>query len=154
MINPDIIEKIITPQIEEDDYFIVSIKVSTDNKIAVEIDSDNGISISDIVRYSKLIEGAFDRDEEDFSLDVATPGLGRAIKIKRQYKKYVGQNLEVLTTEGVDLFGELTSANDNEIIIKSIKKEKVEGSKKKELVETNHIIAYSDIKKAKVKVSL
>lgn len=93
-----------------------------------------------------------DREQEDFSLHVSSPGLGKPLKDYRQYVKNIGRHLELKMVNGEEFEGELTAADQEKIEVKESKKEKIEGKKKKELVEINHVLTYPEIKQAKIKI--
>lgn len=52
-----------------------------------------------------------------------------------------------------EIEGELLKADAEKIEVKESKKERVEGKKKKEVVEVNHVLAYAEIKQAKIKIT-
>jgi ribosome maturation factor RimP len=124
------------------DKFLVDLKISTDNRINVAIDGDNGITIDDCIALSRTIENSLDRDEEDFELNVASAGLDSPLKLKRQYRKNIGQDLAVTTFDGESVTGRLTEADEEHIVVKPA------GSRKAPAEPVS--IAYGDIKTAKV----
>ena len=99
--------------IEGSDIFLVDIEISPDNRIVVEIDSMTSIGIDDCVKINNAIEANFDRNIEDYELEVGSAGLTAPFKIKAQYIKNVGNPVEVLTTDGRKLKGDLKEANDD-----------------------------------------
>ncbi|TLX76193.1 ribosome assembly cofactor RimP [Labilibacter sediminis] len=153
MITKEQIQNIIQEKIENDDCFIVDLKVSVNNKITVLIDSTDGISIDYCIQISRLIEGSFDRDEEDFELEVSTPGLGQPLKVLNQYKKNIGRNVEVTPFETVPFKGTLKEVTESGFIVEEEKKVKIEGQKKKELKVFNHNYTFDEVKSVKVIVS-
>ena len=80
---------------KEKGFFLVSLKVGGGNQIEVRIDSFEGIKMGDCVRLSRHIEGSLDREEEDFSLQVASAGLGEPFKVYQQYEKNIGRKVDV-----------------------------------------------------------
>ena len=76
--------------------FVVDVNVASGNVIKISLDNDNSTSIENCMALSRHIEGSFDREEEDFSLDVGSPGLDQPLKILRQYKKLIGKQVMVL----------------------------------------------------------
>ena len=124
------------------DKFLVDLKISTDNRINVAIDGDNGITIDDCIELSRAIENSLDRDVEDFELNVASAGLDSPLKLKRQYKKNIGQDLTVTTFEGETFEGRLIDADDERILLKLPGRKNMQAEPVK--------IAYSDIKTAKI----
>src|SRR5690554_3690461 len=75
--------------------FLVDIQVSASNAIRVFIDSYDGIDIDHCVAISRHIEHNLDREEEDFELQVSSPGLSEPLKVKEQYIKNIGREMEV-----------------------------------------------------------
>ncbi len=134
--------KVIDEALAGTDKFLVDLKISTDNRINVAIDGDNGIVIDDCIALSRLIENSLDRDAEDFELNVASAGLDSPLKLKRQYKKNVGRELTVTTDDGEHFEGLLIEADDERIVLRP-------AGKKGTAVEPVEI-KYSDIKIAKI----
>jgi len=148
MIAKEKIANLVNEKLTED-QFLVDVTVSSSNVIHVMVDSDNGISINQIVEISRHIESGLDREEEDFELSVFSAGLSEPFSLVRQYKKNVGKEIDVILTNGVKLSGLLSQVDENGIDLEVTAKEKVEGSKKKELVTKVHRLEYSEIKEAK-----
>ena len=61
---------------------MVMVKVSSDNRIEIFIDGDNGVKIQDCIDLSRKLEACLDREEEDFELSVLSWGLGEPLKMK------------------------------------------------------------------------
>ncbi len=153
MITKEQIQYLIAEKIEEDNCFIVDIKVSSGNKITVLIDSIDGINIDYCIQISRLIEGNLDREVEDFELEVSTPGLGQPLKVLPQFIKNKGQEVEVILFDGVPYKGILTDATEDSITIEEQKKVKIEGKKKKELKIFSHTHKFDEVKSVKVIIS-
>jgi ribosome maturation factor RimP len=136
-----------------DEMFIVDLQVSSGNLISVLIDSDSGVSIEKCIEISRHIEHSFDREEEDFALEVSSPGLTEPFKVLRQYQKYTGRDIEVITAEGEKLKGLLKSADEKGIDLEVTKKMKIEGKKKKTLVTQTFSFNFDQIKSAKCVIS-
>jgi len=132
-----------------EDQFLVDVSVSSSNVINVMVDSDTGISINQIVELSRHIEQNLDRESEDFELSVFSAGLSEPFTLVRQYTKNRNTEIELLLSNGQKLNGLLTTVDDQGINLEVTTKEKVEGSKKKELVTRIHRFEYSEIKEAK-----
>jgi len=67
--------------------YLIDLSISESNKIQVTIDGDKGVPLSECIRVSRNVEHNFDREEEDFSLEVSTPDISNPLKVKRQYIK-------------------------------------------------------------------
>ena len=133
-----------------DDLFLVDVAISADNHIVVEIDSYEGsVSIDNCVAITRAVEQAFDRDKEDYELEVGSAGLTSPLKVKAQYVKNIGNDVEVLTTQGAKLKGVLSEVGDDTFTIKVAKKVKPEGAKRPVIVEEDVTIKYSETKYTK-----
>ena len=137
----------------EDKMFLVDITVNERNVIDVFIDSFDGLPISKCVEISRHVEHSLDREEADFELHVSSPGLSHGFKVKEQYIKYTGRQIEVTTKEDKKLEGTLIETGDTDFVIETSSREKVEGHKKKQLIVRKHILKYDEIKSAKAVIS-
>jgi ribosome maturation factor RimP len=132
----------------------VDVVVKVGNEIEVEIDKPEGLDISDCVMVTRAIEGAFDRDVEDYELTVTSPGLGQVLKVQQQYLKLIDKEVEVLLKSGEKFTAILRKAEENEIAVEYKQKQLVDGQKQKQLTQTNKTIAKSDIKHVKAVVKV
>lgn len=156
MINKKKIEELALERITEldKDLFIVEISISASNSIRVEIDSAFGnVAIEDCISVSRNIEHNLDREEQDFELQVSSPGLDRPFRVVQQYKKNVGREVKLTPVNGVKLEGVLKSADDNGVVIETIRKERLEGKKKKVTVVEEHPFNYDEIKETKIVIT-
>lgn len=149
MIEKDFIKDITDKFIQNTSMFIVDVNVRPGNIIIVELDSDENISIDDCVEVSRNIESQLDREIEDFELEVGSVGITSAFKIPRQYKKNIGNEVEVLTKSGQKLSGVLKSCDENGFIITVTKMVKPEGAKKKAAIDEDLSFAYDEVKYTK-----
>ena len=130
-----------------DNLFLVDIEVSGDNRIVVEVDSREGsVKIDDCVAINRAVEASFDRDVEDYELEVGSAGLTSPFKVKAQYEKNLGNEVEVLTNDGRKLKGVLSAVDDDTFTIKVTKKVKPEGAKRPVMVEEDETINYNETK--------
>lgn len=148
MIDKKELQAFVEKQLEGSGYFLTDLKVTPANEITVEIDSMVPGDLEECIKLTHAIEGAFDRDVEDYDLEVGTAGLTSPLKVKRQYEKYVGQDLEVLTNDGKKLHGLLRSVSHEGIVLNIEQKVKKEGVKKPVVESTPLDIPFSNIKKA------
>lgn len=116
-----------------DTMFIVDVSVGLGNAISVIIDSDEGLSIDKCIEMSRHIEHQFDREVEDFSLEVSSPGLTQPFKVLRQYLKNLEKEVEIVTVKGDKITGILKSAVEESFIVETSSKIKVDGKKTVEL---------------------
>ncbi len=149
MINQNELKRVIEPMLEKENLFLVEISITPDNRVVVTLDGDNGVSIDSCVSISRAIESAFDRDKEDFELEVTSAGLGQPLKLPRQYQKYRGKELEVVLRSGEKLTGTLLSAGENGFMLTVTRKVAVEGKKKPQPVTQKVELLYTNVKTAK-----
>lgn len=150
MIDREKIEEIINSKVADSEVFVVDITIKPGNLIQVYLDEPGGISLDTCVEYSRLIESSLDRDAEDFSLQVSSPGLDQPFRVMQQYDKAIGQSIQVLKNDGSKYIGLLKSADKTEIQLETELKVKVPGTKKKQIELQTVAIDFKDIKTAKV----
>lgn len=148
MIDINELRTFVEERLKDTEYFLTDLKITPANEITVEIDSMSPGDIEKCVELTRAIEEAFDRDVEDYELEVGTAGLTSPLKVRRQYDKYIGRDLEVLTTDGRKLHGMLRSADDDGIILTVEQKVKKEGQKKPVVEQVDTVIPFALIKKA------
>lgn len=149
MIEKELIKEIAEKSIQGTSMFLVDVMVRPGNVIVVEVDSDENIGIDDCISLSRMIESQLDREAEDFELEVGSAGLTAPLKIPRQYKKYEGKEVEVLSKAGQKLSGVLKQSDDKGFTLTITKMVKPEGAKKKIAIEEELSFAYEDVKYTK-----
>ncbi|MBW6536352.1 MAG: ribosome assembly cofactor RimP [Mariniphaga sp.] len=152
MVNKAKIEELVKEKLDEK-AFLVDVQVSASNVIKVFVDSFDGLTIDQCVKINRHLENSLDRETEDFELQVSSPGLTESFRVKEQYLKNAGREVEIVTTDGTKRSGLLKEVKPEFVLLETSAREKVEGHKKKQLVVREHQIEYSDIKSAKVVVS-
>ena len=149
MINENKIKELVEQKIEGTETFLVDVKVSLANKISIYIDNDKGLAIKDCVQISRHVENSLNRDEEDFELEVSSPGLDEPLKVLRQYIKRVGKEIEVLLNDGKKMTGTLAEATNEGIIVEEKLKKKAEWKQPQQWITNKTNISYINIKEAK-----
>ncbi len=133
------------------DKFLVGVKIKPTNNIKVYIDGDNGVTINDIAGFNRKLYNQIEETkffgEEDFSLEVSSPGIDEPLQFYRQYVKNLGKNVIVTFQDGQELEGNLILTTEQEITIEHIVKE----GKKKVVQQTN--IPFESIKTTVVQIS-
>ena len=125
------------------DMFVVGCTCTPGNEIELLIDSDTSVAIEACAELSRA------DDEEDFSLTVASAGIGSELKSLRQYRKLIGGTVEVLLNSGIKMLAKLDAADDEGITISYEEKQAVEGKKRKQLVTVTRRYAFDEIKSTK-----
>lgn len=131
--------------------YLIELSISVNNKVQVVVDGDNGVSLSETMRISRVINDNFDREVEDFSLEVGTPDIAHPLKVKRQYIKNLNRILKVKTEEE-ELEGTLVTADEDKIVLQWKAREPKLVGKGKVTVDKTATLEYTEIKEAKVKI--
>ena len=135
--------------LEGSDMFVVECKVTPMGEVELLIDSDSAVRLEDCAALNRAIEAELDREVEDYSLMVASAGIGSELKLLRQYRKVLGNSVEVLLKDGIKLLAKLDSADEQGIAISYEEKQLVEGKKRKQTVEVTKSYAWEEIKYVK-----
>ncbi|MBO5053578.1 MAG: ribosome assembly cofactor RimP [Muribaculaceae bacterium] len=113
MIDKTLLTETVAKAIADTDLFIVSINITSDNNITVTLDSPSGVDIDQCVRLTREIEATFDRDIEDYELEVGSAGLTAPMTVLPQFKMNIGNPVEILTRDGRKLHATLTDVTDD-----------------------------------------
>ncbi|MEG9327133.1 ribosome assembly cofactor RimP [Salinimicrobium catena] len=145
------VENLLQEAFEENkSLFLIELNIDNANHISVVIDGDNGVSVNDCIAVSRKIEHNLDRDEEDFSLDVASAGVSQPLKMPRQYRKNIGRKLAVTTVEGEKIEGNLVEMEGDKITLQWKAREPKPVGKGKVTVTKEAVLSLEEIKEAKV----
>lgn len=151
MIGKSVIEDLLKPVFESrKDLFLVEINISPSNQIEIVIDGDQPVSIEDCLFISRAVEFNLEREKEDFSLQVSSPGADAKILLPRQYNKLLHKQLEVKTTEGEKFIGELSKLDDSGIELTYSERIPKEKGKGKQTVVKQQRIEFRNIKTSRV----
>ena len=138
--------------VEESGDFLVSVKIKPTNNIKLFLDSDGegGMTIEKCVRYNRELYKQLEEQaifpEDNFSLEVSSPGIDEPLRLTRQYHKNKGRLVEVTFTDDTVKEGTLLEVTDNDIIL-----EQTTGKGKK--AETHQfVIPFSNIKTTTVQI--
>lgn len=149
MIDKNKVKAVVEEWLADKDYFLVDVQISPDDRIVVEIDHADGVWIEDCVELSKYIEERLSRDEEDYELEVGSAGLGQPFKVPQQYVNFIGKEVEVLDADGKKIRGVLKSVDGNDFTVTTQEKVKVEGKKRPQLQDKDHLFQMDQVKYCK-----
>ena len=149
MIDVKTVTEIAERHLEGSDIYVVECKISPMGEIELLIDSDTAVKLEDCAALNRAIEAELDREVEDYSLMVASAGIGTELKLLRQYNKIIGSSVEVLLKDGIKLLAKLNSADEAGIAISYEEKQAVEGKKRKVTVEVTKEYKWEEIKYVK-----
>ena len=148
MITSEKILTLVNEWLQDTDLFLVEVRVRSGNRINVYIDSDTQVNIQDCAKLSRFIESNFDRETEDFELEVSSAGLDQPLKLQRQYQKNIGNDLKIVTQDGKTLIGTLLSLDAANLTLLLPENKKLK-TPKQEVT-----LAFSDIKEAKIVIKI
>ena len=149
MITKELITSFIEEKLTEDEVFLVEVKVTGANRIYVEIDAYEGVTINYCITINKLIDSQLDREVEDFELEVSSSSISAPFKVFKHYKKNLGKEVELFTKDNKKAIGILQEVNDDTFVMTYESMQKVEGKKKKELVTETISYTYDDVRSIK-----
>ena len=150
MIDKDLIRQTIEEKLASTDCFLVSLSISGDNQIMVEIDSETSVDLDFCVELTRYIEQHFDRDAEDYSLEIGSYSITKPFVDRRQYRKNIGRKVEVLTEESRKIRGTLVAVDNDDFTLEIEEKELGEGQKRKKLVKKEITLLYNSVKQTKL----
>ena len=149
MIEKELLTKAVEERLTEE-QFVTEISVNETNKtILVEVDADKGVSIDFCVEMTNFLHERFAEELDEYDLEVSSAGIGQPLKNVRQYQKFEGEEVEVLTADGRKLKGVLRTPSDKGFSLDVVVKIKPEGAKRK--IETTQTLNfnYEEIKYTK-----
>ena len=150
MITKEAIRKVAETKINAIDGFFVDLKVNTANVITLFFDRNDGVEVKHCLEVSKYIEEHFDRNIEDYELNVCSAGLDNPFMVDQQYHKHKGKEVGVLRTNGKRCKGIILSYVNDILTLEVVKKKK--GNKKEKTFE-KVVIPKSEIKETKLKIN-
>lgn len=149
MIDKKKLTEVVEDAIKGTDMFLVDINVTPDNRVVIELDSETGMDIEACTAVTRKIEAEFDRDVEDYELEVGSAGLTSPFKVKAQYMKNLGNEVEVVTRDGRKLQGVLASVGAEDFTVEVPTKVKHEGAKRPVIEQVPNVIRFDNVKTAK-----
>lgn len=136
------------------DLFLVDTVISgnkVQKKIVVIVDGDQGVTIEDCASISRGLSAKLDEKsliEENYTLEVTTPGVDMPLQLRRQYLKNVGRSLKVTLADKSIVKGKLTQVTELNIVLAVEEKEKKKKSEEKKVE-----LPFNSIDKALVQIS-
>ena len=153
MIDKKAVKEIVEKWLEDKEYFLVDVEISSSNCIVVEIDHADGVWIEDCAALSRYIEENLSRDTEDYELEVGSAGLGQSFKVPQQYQNFVGKEVEVLDADGTKKSGVLKSVEGNDFVVTVNEKVMIEGKKRPVKMDVDHTFQMDKVKYCKYLIS-
>ena len=153
MIDKNVVKHLVEEWLQDKEYFLVDVQVSSDDRIVVEIDHADGVWVDDCADLSRFIEDHLSREEEDYELEVGSTGLGQPFKVPQQYVNNIGNEVEVLTAEGKKVKGVLKAVEGTRFTVSVEEKVKVEGKKRPVKMDVDYDYDMNEVKYTKYIIS-
>ena len=154
MIDNKTVKTLVEEWLKDNDYFLVDVNMTPDDRIIVEIDHADGVWIEDCADLSSFLQEKLGEQLDDYELEVGSAGIGQPFKVVEQYKNHIGKDVEVLDREGKKMQGLLKSVDGDTFVVTVKEKQKVEGKKRPVLVDVDHQYDMNNIKYTKYLLSL
>lgn len=107
-------EEILTPIVEEYGFELVDVEYVKEGGtwyLRAYIDKPGGISINDCEIVSRRLSDILDEKdyiEDSYIMEVSSPGLGRPLKKEKDFKRSLGEEVEIRTYRMIDKQKEFT----------------------------------------------
>ncbi len=123
------VEEIIEPVINNmgfDLEYVEFVKEGSNNVLRVVIDKPNeNMWVDDCENVSRAIEDIVDKNiNQEYVLEVSSPGLERQLKNKKLYKKYIGKEVHIKLFKKQDdikefegILNSIDEENDNIVVV-------------------------------------
>lgn len=145
----EILRKLAEEAVEGTDMFVVGVHPnSTETLIRIHIDADSGLNMKRLGEVSRAISrrvDEMDTGEQQFTMEVSSPGADKPLTMLRQLPKHIGRKLDILKVDGERIIA----------VFKALEAETLEleiPSEKKGRPGTPAVLAWSDIKELRVHI--
>ena len=124
------IEKLAEEILADTEYEVVDVEYvkERDWYLRIFIDKDGGVGLDDCQKISNLLGDKIDNEniiKDRYILEVSSPGLDRALKKEKDFKRELGKKIDITLYKAVDgdknLVGTLTGYTKDSITIDETK---------------------------------
>ncbi len=137
----DVVEEILTPFVATNNMEIVDIEFVKEGPyryLRVTIDKEEPVTLDDCQMVSQFLNAkldALDPIEEQYFLEVSSPGVERVLKKEKEFEKFIGREVQLKLFQAFEgqkvLNGKLVGLIDDHIVIEHEKIGKIEIPKSK-----------------------
>lgn len=134
------VEEMVTAITDEKGYETVDVeyvKEAGQFYLRVIVDKEGGISLNECEEVSRELSPKLDKNdfiEENYYLEVSSPGIDRALKRDKEFVKYKGRDVEIKLYKAIDgvkqFEGELVGLDEENNIVVIINNEEVKFNRK------------------------
>ena len=107
-------EQLLTPIVDEYGFELVDVEYVKEGStwyLRSYIDKPGGISIDDCEKVSRRLSDLLDQEdfiEDAYIMEVSSPGLGRPLKKEKDFRRSLGEEVEIRTYRMIDKQKEFT----------------------------------------------
>ena len=153
MIERNAVKTVVEDWLSGNDYFLVDVTFTPDDRIVVEIGHADGVWIEDCAELSRFMQERLGDELGDYELEVGSAGIGQPFKVEQQYLNHIGKDVEVLDAEGKKVQGVLKQVDGRNFVVTVKEKQKLEGKKRPQLVDVDKTFNMDNIKYTKYLLS-
>ena len=153
MIERNAVKTVVEEWLSGNDYFLVDVTFTPDDRIVVEIDHADGVWIEECAELSRFMQERLGDELGDYELEVGSAGIGQPFKVEQQYLNHIGKDVEVLEAEGKKVQGVLKQVDGRNFVVTVKEKQKLEGKKRPQLVDVDKTFNMDNIKYTKYLLS-
>ncbi|MGN0227200.1 MAG: ribosome assembly cofactor RimP [Paludibacteraceae bacterium] len=151
------IQNWIEDYLEGTGYELITLSISAENDILVEVDCLSGVDVDFCAELNRYLVEKLDGLQPsggviDYSLEVGSVSLTDPFKTKMQFEKNLGHDVEVMVSskgQNIKYKGQLVSVDEETFSVDVSEKVAVEGKKRKETRIVTHTWRYDEPKYVK-----
>lgn len=144
------IQILIEEKLQTTGYELITLKISAQNEILVEVDKLEGVDVEFCAELNHyLVEQLDAQGIDDYSLEVGSVSITDPFKTKMQYEKHLNHDVEVLAADGKKYRGVLVSVDEATFAVDTEVMVQVEGKKRKQKEIQTLTFAYDAVKYTK-----
>ena len=150
MMDKQYIQTLIEEKLQATGYELITLKISAQNEILVEVDKLEGVDVEFCAELNHyLVEQLDAQGIDDYSLEVGSVSITDPFKTKMQYEKHLNHDVEVLAVDGKKYRGVLVSVEEATFAVDTEVMVQVEGKKRKQKEIQTLTFAYDAVKYTK-----
>ena len=150
MMDKQYIQTLIEEKFQTTGYELITLKISAQNEILVEVDKLEGVDVEFCAELNHyLVEQLDAQGIDDYSLEVGSVSITEPFKTKMQYEKHLNHDVEVLAVDGKKYRGVLVSVDEATFAVDTEVMVQVEGKKRKQKEIQTLTFAYDAVKYTK-----
>lgn len=147
MINKETVTEAVKEAIKDTDLFLVDVIFRPADSIVVEIDSPSGLDIDTCSDVTRKVHEILGDELDDYDVEIGSAGVTAPFKVREQYLKNLGNDVEVFTTDGQKLRGVLTSVDDETYTVAVDVKVKNPGDKRPHIEQQTRTLRFDATKR-------